>query len=54
MTKYSDIAQNPMHFPPSWHVGPPDPPEVDEMDEDRKCAVGRDDWDELVERGAIR
>lgn len=26
--KYRDIG--PMHFPPSWHGGPPDPPENDE------------------------
>lgn len=27
MTRYRDIG--PMHFPPSWHGGPPDPPEED-------------------------
>lgn len=44
MTKFSDIG--PMHFPPSWYGGPPDPPE--DWDNERETMLISHDEATLV------
>lgn len=41
MTRYADIG--PMHFPPSWHGGPPDPPDLPECEHEHTY-LDRDAW----------